>query len=289
MNVYAWDYKTYSIGEVDILLQLPDDFVVFTQEMDEDDLDYLRFKDSYPDVATAAQGYLGEHKNVLMDAIRINDAGVFDTEFVVFSEDLAIDNAEWMQADISELAKEMVKEFELFGMTHVSSDVYKHDSIKYAVIKGEVAEGSITKISYGSVFNGRFITFTFSVPSEKWVGSEIDMMENVINSIVSTKQMSNGSDSTKVDTPKPSTSGDTSFKNEFQLSTEQYYLNQEELKENVDKALQERIEMNKALQEQQRQEDKAIASYAATKGIAVAIVSAVVYSIIAAFIKKKKD
>lgn len=184
----------YRLEDLELTLSIPDEYAVITRDTKESDsvFDELRLN------AKELLSYF-EENGIYLNAI-IPDSS---EEIVVTMNPNQIDNISVLSDTVlSTVISGLQNEYDKYGVSVVSHEIYEHDQVKYVKINYEDTKQSAYGLQYYTIINGKAMNFTI----RSYVGSISSKQEITIKGIV---------DSIKYDN-KPQINSDTEETDSFE-------------------------------------------------------------------------
>lgn len=167
--------EEYVVSEMGISLDIPDEYIVFTRDMDKSDAalsDYGISKDELMEQFTAGNIYLNA---VLPDG---NEEIVVTMEENIISEFNGLGET-WLLT----LASTLKDGYEEYGISVSSYDIYHHPQLEFIRIYFNTTDKTTYGLQYYTIYGGQAMNFTMRSYGGPISGSQERTIQNVVDSV----------------------------------------------------------------------------------------------------------
>ena len=167
--------EEYVVSEMGISLDIPDEYIVFTRDMDKSDAalsDYGISKDELMEQFTAGNIYLNA---VLPDG---------NEEIVVTMEENIISEFNGLgETSLLMLASTLKDGYEEYGISVSSYDIYHHPQLEFIRIYFNTTDKTTYGLQYYTIYGGQAMNFTMRSYDGPISGSQERTIQNVVDSV----------------------------------------------------------------------------------------------------------
>lgn len=167
--------EEYVVSEMGISLDIPDEYIVFTRDMDKSDAalsDYGISKDELMEQFTAGNIYLNA---VLPDG---------NEEIVVTMEENIISEFNGLgETSLLMLASTLKDGYEEYGISVSSYDIYHHPQLEFIRIYFNTTDKTAYGLQYYTIYGGQAMNFTMRSYDGPISGSQERTIQNVVDSV----------------------------------------------------------------------------------------------------------
>lgn len=167
--------EEYVVSEMGISLDIPDEYIVFTRDMDKSDAalsDYGISKDELMEQFTAGNIYLNA---VLPDG---------NEEIVVTMEENIISEFNGLgETSLLMLASTLKDGYEEYGISVSSYDIYHHPQLEFIRIYFNTTDKTTYGLQYYTIYGGQAMNFTMRSYEGPISGSQERTIQNVVDSV----------------------------------------------------------------------------------------------------------
>lgn len=175
LTVYAVNTNTYQIDELDMSIDIPTEYVVFTRDMESDDLNLETYGLTKDELL-----YVMEAGNIYMSILDKDNN--FEILITMVENDLE-DLNEFDDTAITALVSLLKEEYEKLGVIIDRYDVYQHSQAKFVKIYQSSDEGTIFGLQYYTIYANKAINITMKSYSDKINLSEESIMKQIIDNM----------------------------------------------------------------------------------------------------------
>lgn len=174
LSVQAASEK-YDVSEMDLSLEIPSEYIVFTREMEKDDpawLDYGISKQDLMDQFTA--------RHIYLNAVLPNG----NEEIVVTMEENIITEFNGLgDTSLLMLASSLKDGYEEHGIFVSSYDIYHHPQLEFIRIYFNTEDKTTYGLQYYTIYGGQAMNFTMRSYDGPISRTQENTIQNVVNSI----------------------------------------------------------------------------------------------------------
>ena len=174
LPVYAAS-REYTVSDMGLSLTIPDEYTVFTRDMDKNDPAFADFgitKDTLMDQFTAGHIYLNA---VLADG---------NEEIVVTMEENMISEFNGLgETSLLMLASTLKEGYEEYGISVSSYDIYHHPQLEFIRIYFNTTDKTTYGLQYYTIYGGQAMNFTMRSYDGPISGSQERTIQNVVDSV----------------------------------------------------------------------------------------------------------
>ena len=167
--------EEYVVSEMGISLDIPDEYIVFTRDMDKSDAalsDYGISKDELMEQFTAG--------NIYLNAVRPNG----NEEIVVTMEENIISEFNGLgETWLLTLASTLKDGYEEYGISVSSYDIYHHPQLEFIRIYFNTTDKTTYGLQYYTIYGGQAMNFTMRSYEGPISGSQERTIQNVVDSV----------------------------------------------------------------------------------------------------------
>lgn len=173
----AAETTTYELDALDMSIDIPDDYVVFTRDMSADDPTYAQFG-----LSKEEMGEILEESKAYLDAVMPD----VSHEIVVTMEDNSPleDFGQLSDTSLSAIASMLQDAAEDYGITYVRSEIYQHEQVKFIRLYSSHPNNDQTvyTLQYYTVCNGQAINISMHSYVGKITQANEDELQKTVDS-----------------------------------------------------------------------------------------------------------
>lgn len=167
---------TYELDALDMSIEIPDDYCVFTRDMPDDDLRYAQFGFSKEDL-----GDILEESNIYLDAL-LPDVS---NEIMVTMVDSPVEDfAQFSDTTLTAFASTLWDTAEDYGVTYIKSEIYPHEQVKFIKIYTSRLDNDWTVyvLQYYTVCNGQAISIMMQSRAGEITQANEEDLQKIVDS-----------------------------------------------------------------------------------------------------------
>lgn len=168
---------TYQLDELDMSIELPEDYVVFTRDISEEDPDLDAYGLSKADLEA-----LMEERSIYLNAW---DEDINFEIIVTMTDSPLGDLNEYSSTELNAMASVLETEFSKLGITVSSHDIYQHKQARFVKFyKNQPGDqGTVFDLQYYTVYNGQGINITMQSFSGTIDSSKELILKRIVDSV----------------------------------------------------------------------------------------------------------